>query len=182
MKINRIKLMTVIAGFVLAAMLPATSNAQRPGRGNGPGLYRGDSLSEIPALTPEQRSAIKDLRTAHFRKIDLLSAEIAEKEARMNTLKLAEKADEKAIDRTIDEISKLRGDLMKEREAHHRNVKSLLTDDQKVRYDARLGKGRGEGFGPDNDRPGRQGQGRGRGQGRGNGNRQGNYGNCPYAK
>lgn len=176
MKINRIKLMTVVAGFVLAGLLPASLSAQRPGRGNGPG--RNDSCAGIPALTPEQRSAIRDLRTAHIKKTELIRAEIGEKEARMNTLRLAEKADEKAIDRTIDEIAKLRGDLMKEREAHHRQVKSLLTEEQRVHFDARNPGGRGKGLGPDNDRPGRD----GRGQGRGQGYRHGNYGNCPYGR
>lgn len=182
MKTTQIKMLTLISGFVLMGLLPSALNAQRPGRGNGPGPSNGECIAGIPSLTEEQKTAIEDLRTAHFKKAELIRAEIGEKEARMKTLRLAEKEDAKAIDGTIDEISKLRGDLMKEREAHHRQVKSLLTDEQKVRYDARPGKGRGEGYGPDRDRRGRQGQGQGRGQGRGYGNRQGNNGNCPYTK
>ena len=161
----------VMAIFFAMISLSVNVNAQGPGRGRGPGagpgpgFERGDRHGCIPGLTEEQRTSMEKMRTAHFRKAELIRAEIGEKEARMNTLRLAEQTDEKAIDRTIDEISKLKGDLMKEREAHHRAMKAVLTDEQKVFFD---------------DRPGRD---RKRGDGsrrNGRGNQRGNPGQCPY--
>ncbi|MCB9014450.1 MAG: Spy/CpxP family protein refolding chaperone [Lentimicrobiaceae bacterium] len=179
MKTTRIKLLTILTGILMIGLLPATSNAQRPCRGNGPGYGqgRGDCIAAIPSLTDEQKTAIEQLRIAHIKKADLLRAEIGEKQARLNTLRLSEPADEKAIDRTIDEISKLRGDLMKARENHQRQIKNLLTDEQKSYFDAKSGRGRGgKGYGPNADKPGRPDR-----PGRGNGRHYRNGGNCPYA-
>lgn len=174
--IKMILLMTVIA---MSSMFENPVYAQAPGRGRGPGPgpddERGVCRAAIPGLTEEQQKSIEQLRVKHIRKAELIRAEISEKHARMNTLKLAENPDDKAIDRTIDEISKLRGDLMKEREAHQREVKALLNDDQKAFYDARKGRGRNNGNGY--NRQGKQGR-NGRGMGYGPGNRD----NCPYAK
>ncbi len=64
--------------------------------------------------------------------------------------------------------------LMKAREAHRREVRDLLSDDQKVWFDAHAGQGRGKGFaaGQVGKRGNRQGM-RGNGQGRG-------WRDCPY--
>ncbi len=177
MKNSGFKWIALLMGFAMISMFTSQAIAQGSGRGRGmgPGDGKGNCLAAIPGLTEEQRTAIDQLRAKHIRKAELVRAEIGEKEARMNTLKLAEKPDEKAIDNNIDEISKLRGDLMKEREAHQREVKALLTDEQKAFYDARPRKGRGNGYG--NNRQGKQGR-----NGRGMGYGPGNSGNCPYAK
>lgn len=166
--------MLLLAGIVMISLFSITASAQGPGRGRGmgPGAGKDDCMAAIPGLTDEQRTAIEELRSVHFRKAELIRAEIGEKEARMKTLKLAEKQDVKAIDGTIDEISKLRGDLMKQREAHQREVKALLNDEQKAFFNSRTGKNRNneKGF----NRQGRHGRGMGKGPG--------NFGNCPYAK
>lgn len=158
MKTKRINLLTIIAVIAMMSIPLTEVMAQRPGRGycwnDGPGMGRGMQRQEgrnmaerIPGLTDEQKTGIENLRTAHFRKAELIRAEIGEKQARLNTLRLAEKQDEKAIDKTIDEVSKLRGDLMKERESHRREVKALLNDEQKVWFDSNCGQGYGRGFG-----------------------------------
>ncbi|MFH1119602.1 MAG: periplasmic heavy metal sensor [Bacteroidota bacterium] len=161
----------VMAMFFAMLSFSPNVNAQGPGRGRGPGAgpgpERGERFDRIPGLTEEQRTSMEKMWTAHLRKAELIRAEIREKEARMNTLRLADQPDDKAIDRTIDEISKFRGDLMKEREAHRREVRALLNDEQKVFFDDKPGTGRNRGDG--NRRNGR-------------GNQWRNYDNCPYQK
>lgn len=178
MKKSGIKVLMMLISVIMISMISDPVIAQRPedgkGLGPGPGPGRGDCLAAIPGLTEEQLTAIEQLRVKHFRKVELIRAEIGEKEARLVTLRLAEKEDVKAIDNTIDDISKLRGDLMKLREAHQREIKALLNDSQKAYFDAGKGKGRkGDGCG----RRGRH-EGGGRGMGYGPGNR----GECPYNK
>lgn len=170
MKINKMNFLTLIAGMALVSFTTMELSAQRPGRGyrggfgpgEGPAMQRpaGDYVAaDIPGLTEEQKTSIDKLRTAHFHKTELLRAEIGEKQARLRTLQLAEKQDENAIDKAIDEISKLRGDIMKEREAHRRSIKALLNDDQKAWYDRHCGCGYGRGVNSDNMKPGRRGMG-----------------------
>jgi Spy/CpxP family protein refolding chaperone len=101
--------------------------------------------SNIPNLTDEQQSALNKLRTNHLKKANLMRAQIQEKRAQLNTLRLSEKPDMDKINRTIDEVAELRADLMKEREAHLQAVKSQLNDDQKAWFDSRPGRGKGFG-------------------------------------
>ncbi len=169
MKTTAFRSMLMLAGIVFISTFTTPVLAQGPGRGPGPGNE--DCLARVPGITEEQHQAIDELRTAHIRKAELIRAEIGEKNARLNTLNLAEETDTKAIDKTIDEISKLRGDLMKEREAHKRNIKALLTDEQKVYFDAR----------PDKGPRGPKGKGNGDFE-NGRGKRAGFRGECPYGR
>lgn len=165
----------IFFGILMAAFLNTSILAQEPPRGpQGPDQAgRGPGMGFIPDLTPEQSKQIEQLRTRHIRKVDLMRAEIGEKEARMTTLRLADEPDAKAIDKTIDDISKLRGDIMKEREAHRREIRALLTEAQKAVFDRRGPQGRfNDGNG---DRKGRRGK-AGRGYRDGNGPRP----DCPY--
>jgi len=186
MKKSGFKMLLMMLSITAISMLSAPAFAQGPGRGNGqgkcngpgfgreagPGFEKGDCLANIPGITEDQLAAIEELKIAHLRKAELIRAEVGEKQAHLNTLRLAGKQDEKAIDKTIDEIAKLHGDLMKEREAHQRSIKALLTDKQKTYFDARPGQGRsrGEGFGRDGK------------PAKGMGHHRGNCGACPYAK
>lgn len=187
MKNLKINLTTLTAVFAMVALISFDASAQNFGRGNarvngqdntqGPGMgyERGDCTAIIPDLTEDQEAKILKLRNEHFRKAEIKRAEIGEKQARLNTLRVAETQDAKAIDKNIDELAILRADLMKEREAHRREVKALLTDDQKVWFDANTGQGRGKGFGNGNRGMRGNGQGMRGGQGQGRGGR-----NCLY--
>lgn len=187
----KINLTTLIAAFALIALVSFDASAQNYGRRNarinnmqadetndvqssGMGFGRGDCTSFIPDLTEDQEAQILKLRNKHLRNAELKRAEIGEKQARLNSLRLAENQDVKAIDKTIDEMSSLQASLMKAREAHRREVRDLLSDDQKVWFDARAGQGRGKGFGNGKGgmRGNRQGM-RSNGQGRG-------WRDCPY--
>lgn len=167
----------LLSGLLLVSLFASPVYAQGPGRGNGygpgPGPGREDMPDRIPGLTEEQKSSIEKLRTAHFRDVEKMRAEIGEKEAHLNTLRVADNPDAKAIDRTIDEISQLRGNIMKAREAHRRDIRALLTDDQKAFFDARPGRGKFRN--DDSDRPGRNDR-----PGRGNRQGRGYRGDCPY--
>ena len=45
------------------------------------------------------------------------------------------------INKTIDEIGALQIQMMKEREAHHQQIRSILAEKQRVIFDSRGGKG-----------------------------------------
>ncbi|SDB89424.1 Spy/CpxP family protein refolding chaperone [Williamwhitmania taraxaci] len=138
---------------------------------------------KIPGLTEEQKTKINDLRTAHMKEVTPVKNVLAEKNARLNTLTSADKADMTEVNKTIDEIAKLKGDLMKMRVSHQTKVKALLTDEQKVYFNAHMGgkKGMGKGM------HGRNGMGQGKGMHQGNGMGQGmhrngmNKGECQNA-
>ena len=97
---------------------------------------RGDnSCKNIPDLTDEQETKIKKLRTAHMKEMQNYDNKIAEKHARLQTLRTAEKVDMKLVNKTVDEIGAIRTNKQKNKEQHNQKVRSLLTADQKIYFD-----------------------------------------------
>lgn len=133
----------------------------------------------IPGLTDEQKTKMKDLRVAHIKEVTPIKNLIEEKEARLKTLTSAEKTDMAEINKTIDEISKLKADMMKARVNHQMKVKALLTDEQKVFFNAHMGekKGmhRGEGMGDGMGEGKHRGEGKGMHKGEGKGMHRGQH-------
>ncbi|MEN8120160.1 MAG: periplasmic heavy metal sensor [Bacteroidota bacterium] len=158
---------------MMAAVLMSFSyqaNAQRNGRGQGQGWNQQNNQSRnciIPNLTEDQQKKIETMRTAHLKERMQHRNVMAEKRARLNTLRTADKIDMNAINKTIDEMAASRAKMMKKSEAHRQSVRQILTDDQKVYFDSRGGRGfkggKGQGYGRGQ---GMRGQGM-RGQGRG---------------
>ncbi len=147
---KRINLKTF--GFLTLAIVLLSSgniNAQRGygwgnGQGNGPGYY----CNNIPDLTADQKNEITSLRTAHLKKMQNYRNRLAEKRVKLQTLRTAENVDMKAVNRTIDEMSKIRTDMQKDREQHFQNVRKILTADQRVYFDnTRSGRAYGAGYG-----------------------------------
>lgn len=147
---KRIKFFAAIA--LMAGLMTTTSDvlAQRgQGRGmmNNPEGHRGMYNAERPNrpgecilnLTPEQDAKVTELRTNHLKEVTPLRNELAEKRARLRTLQSADKPDLKEINKTIDEMTAIRANIQKKGAAHRVEVSSLLTDDQRVLFNARKG-------------------------------------------
>ncbi len=157
----------VIGMFLIAILLSMNTNtfAQKgygkcDGTGKGNGNGQGNICNNIPDLTADQQAKIDKLKTAHMKEIQSLRNELSEKEAHLQTLRTADKADMVSINQTIDEISVIKTTMAKSREQHFQDVRGLLTDDQKVVFDSR---GQGKGFGKGNCNYNETGQGRGNG-------------------
>lgn len=154
-----------LAGTLLLAMLLSISvntNAQLRNRncfGNGQGNGYGYYCSNIQDLTTEQQNKIVKFKILNLKEMQNLRNELLEKKAHLQTLRSAEKADINSINKTIDEIGIIQTSINKKREQHVQDVRSLLTDEQKVVFD---NKGQGKGYG--------NGYCKGNGNGRGNRN------------
>jgi len=93
----------------------------------------------IPDLTDAQKSKIDGLRVKQLKEATAHKTLMAEKRANLNTLRIADKPDMKKINSTIDEMGALRTKHLKSKEAHRQAVRALLTDKQRVHFDARKG-------------------------------------------
>ena len=139
MKTKQIYVTAAISALLLIASVGVNAQPkQEKQRGHDKAL-----MQCIPGLSDEQKTKIKDLRTAHMKEVTPVKNVLAEKEARLNTLTAADKADMNEINKTIDEIAKLKGDMMKMRVNHQAKVKALLTDEQKVYFNAHMGNKKG---------------------------------------
>lgn len=109
-------------------------------------VHKKGMYANIPNLTDEQQKKIDALTIPHRKEMQVLRAQMKEKQAHLETLRIADNADMTAINKTIDEISVLKTTMMKKREAHKQEIRKILTDEQRLIFDANAGK-RGEGKG-----------------------------------
>ena len=95
-------------------------------------------------LSDEQKTQIDKLRLDIQKKILPLKNELDEKKAKMKTLNTAENVDMKAINALIDDIGKLKTQMTKEKASHRQEVRKILTEEQRIKFDLRQGtKGHG---------------------------------------
>jgi len=140
------KQLTVTALVILISLGAAfAQNGPRYGEGRqgfGPGPFN------LPGLTEDQKEQIETLRAENLKIMLPLRNTLQEKKARLMTLQSAEKADMKAINGLIDEISTIKTQMAKQRATHHQQIRSVLSDEQRVVFDSRpRGMGRGHGHG-----------------------------------
>ncbi len=146
MKTNKIT--TSILAIALLVGMNFTASAQRGQGMQGMGLQAGQGFNQDRPiacayldLTETQQTQIKDLRLALTEKNLTLRNQLGEMRAKMQTLRTGDNQDLKAISNLIDEMSKVQAQIRKNAAEHHLAVRALLTDDQKVMFDARQGKG-----------------------------------------
>jgi len=137
----------LIFGFVFMAFA-------QPGPGRGEGRRWSDDgpgfkakCMNLPNLTDEQKEKMAELRTENMKVLLEKRNLVHEKMAKLQTLQTADKADMKAINALIDEIAEVKADMAKQRAAHRQQIRSLLTDEQRVIFDSRPHRGHRAGFG-----------------------------------
>lgn len=94
-------------------------------------------MQNIPDLTEQQVQKIEELCLSTKKEINGIKNQMGEKQAHLKTLQDADKADMAAINKTIDEISVLKADMMKKHEATRQSIRNLLTEKQKTVFDSK---------------------------------------------
>jgi Spy/CpxP family protein refolding chaperone len=115
--------------FLLAILSFSTSIAQRGMR---------NDACRIPDLTEDQKNKTEVLRNQQMTASTHYRARMDELQARKRTLRVAETTDLNAINNIIDQMEKMRAEHLKRREAHHQQIRNLLTSEQKALFDSRL--------------------------------------------
>jgi len=128
--------------FVLMLGLQAQTMAQPP----EPREPMAPFCQNIPNITDDQQKKIDALAVQHQKQMLINRDEKAAKVAEMRKLEHADKPDNAAINKMIDEIAALDAKIMKERNAHRQQIRALLTEEQRVAFDTQGG-GRGQGRG-----------------------------------
>ena len=135
----------VLMAIAIAATTTLTANAQSLNRQSYPGrnpgevqrVMRPEGFSrQERALDEQQREQIAKIRTEQMKERTQTDQKLNEKRAQLELLQTAEKADMKAIDKAIDEIAALQAQQMKAQAASRQKIRSLLTEEQRIMYDA----------------------------------------------
>jgi Spy/CpxP family protein refolding chaperone len=142
------------SGLIALMLLFATLISAQPNAGgNGPkgdqrgkrgNMEQGDCLRQDRMeanleLSDEQQINIDALKLAHQKKMLPLKNELNEKQARMKTLQTAEVPDMKAINSLIDEMGTIKTKMAKERATQHQEIRKLLTEEQRIKFDMHAG-------------------------------------------
>lgn len=128
----------LLTGIVLITM-SQTLTAQRGFRQNtdmddrGPNCQHSSKL--IPDLTAEQETKMKELKTVHMKDMLKLKSELKEKNARLKSLQTADDVDIDKIYKVIDDIGSIKTKMTKERADLHQEIRTLLSDEQRVYFD-----------------------------------------------
>ena len=131
-KVRLISMMTILSAISILAVAQ-----QGPRNGNGQGRQnqeREGRHSELN-LTEDQQTKMEELRLSVQKQMLPLSNELNENKARMRTLTTAENADMKAINKLIDANSEVTTKMQKLRAANHQEVRSMLTEEQRLKFD-----------------------------------------------
>ncbi len=131
--------------LIVAFFISFSALAQRPGDKNlrsqrGEIFMKRNFRAEVdrePFFTQEQREAVKEIRIETARQVQPLRNNLRELMARQKTLTTAREADMKAIDANIEEISGLRSEIAKIQVRQQQEIRSLLTEEQLLRFDQR---------------------------------------------
>lgn len=88
-------------------------------------------------LTSDQKAKINHLRLNLKKEVLPIQNLIGEKEAHLKSLEAAPKADIAAIHKTLDEMYNLKLKMAKLKAGIRQEIRQLLTDDQRVKFDSR---------------------------------------------
>jgi Spy/CpxP family protein refolding chaperone len=122
--------------FALSVSLSAQQRANRtmqaPKQKEGMMHQR---MMDMLDLDAEQSQKVKTIHLNGEKSMLAFTNKIAEKKARLQTLVTADNYDSKAVNKVITEMSELQKDRMITKYAHRQQVRELLTDAQRVKFD-----------------------------------------------
>lgn len=138
-KIMKTKKLVVL--LVAVFFISSASWAQRPmkndDRPNKKEMMMKRNTQKENFLTDEQKEAVKKIRLETAKEIKPLKNELHELQARQNTLTTTDNADLKVINDNIDKMSEVKAEMAKIFARQHQEVRSLLTEEQRLKMDNR---------------------------------------------
>ena len=107
----------------------------------------GSRIDAVLDLSDEQKEAVQSLRATHQKEAIHQKNLLNEKNAQLKTLMSAPERDQKAVENTIDEISGMRGEMMKKQITNRDEMKNILSPEQVEKLESLgIGNGLRQGF------------------------------------
>ncbi len=121
----------------MGKMGPRIEREDRPCCGMGPNQQGMKGGMDIPDLTDEQKAQLEKLQIEYMKSMQPLRNELAEKQAQLHTQSTAPEINMSRLNGLIEEIGKLRTEIMKEKQKHHQAVRKILNEKQRLIFDSR---------------------------------------------
>lgn len=103
---------------------------------NGEGREAGHQMNNMLNLSDEQKEQMKTLRLKQMEQMLPIRNQLQEQRAKLQTLRTEKNVDMKAINNLIDDMADLKANQMKDQEAHRQEMRTVLTDEQRILFDS----------------------------------------------
>jgi Spy/CpxP family protein refolding chaperone len=128
-----------LTGLLLVLFTMSFANAQ-PGPGKNRGQFpprpeRGERMAEMLDLTDAQQQQIEKIRLEHLKEMESIRSELQKLRSEYRLLLVADSYDRNKIKQKLAEISSVREKQELERADHFAEIRKMLTDEQKVKFD-----------------------------------------------
>jgi Spy/CpxP family protein refolding chaperone len=135
---TRILALAVLMGLATSVMAQQNEKKdEKQNRGNNPEMrmHKQQGQPDALNLTDAQKESFKQSRLALEKQMQPVRNELGEAEARQRTLTTTDKPDMDAINKNIDKIGSLKTQMAKMQAKHHIEMRSQLTDEQRLKFD-----------------------------------------------
>jgi len=139
MKYNKLILTTALTVFAFSTIF--AQNGPKAGRGQGKARM---AKMNFLNLSEEQQTKIDKLRLEFKKEIVPLQAKIHSLKPEYRLMIVDENVTTKQIKNKLNSISEVKQEMALKRALHQRQVRSLLTDEQKVKFDQHIISGHSE--------------------------------------
>jgi Spy/CpxP family protein refolding chaperone len=133
------KMLSIFAMLAIVANMSAQGVQKEAKPAMNPGMEKGylraNPQDLAPKFTEEQKKQIADFKLSRDKQLIQINNLLNEKKAQLKTLQQADKPDMKKINAKIDEITDLQNQKMKLNATFKNNVRSILTEEQRVKMD-----------------------------------------------
>lgn len=124
----------IAAGLIAVMLLLVVQvNAQRGNRD----CSRGNNFLTYLELDENQEAQAQTFFMEMQKTVNPLKLDIREKELQLDKLMISANIDEKAVFAKVEEISRLKAEVQKARMKNKIQLRSILTEDQKVLFDSK---------------------------------------------
>ncbi len=137
---KKMKVLGTAMAMALILSMSLNSYAQGQNRQCNRDMQKSGVCNNIPDLTEDQQAKIKELRLEQMKLAQDFKNLMGENKAKYRTLMTADKADMTAINKNIDEQTAIKNKMMKAKAKHKQAIRSLLTEEQRIIFDTRVGK------------------------------------------
>ena len=139
-------LMAIVLVMATSLTVHAQPQKMQPYSGKSPREVRqvmppeGFSMP-MQGLDDKQRGEIRKIRTEQMKERTRTRNLLKEKRAKLEVLQTADQPDMKEINKVIDEIASIQAQEMKTEAANRQKIRDLLTEEQRVYFDAHIADG-----------------------------------------
>lgn len=136
MKTKSLSLVALIMAVLFSMQLMAQKAAQTPKCDNDQFPKKERFLDRLPGITEQQKEEIKKIHLQTMKAQQPLKNEKDELQAKLKTLTTVDQPDTKAVNAVIEKIGSINTEMMKKRISEKLSIRNLLTEEQRIVFDA----------------------------------------------